>query len=140
MWRLRWVVFALLLAGMAFIGFRFPSRPNARWPDPWDFGLGSEACRELLEGREQTTFTWPETAHQPVLFAEVARRFDLELALICRANSRPAACGGSILAPGEQIVLPLGPEPPGTVPAAPPSAATQTELGASPPPGDEGMR
>ncbi len=115
--RLRSILFALLLAGMAFVGFRFPSQPGAGWPEARGFGLGSEACRELLEGREQTTFTWPEAEEKPVSLAEVARRFDLELALVCEANGRPPACGGSTLAPGEQIVLPLGPEPSGIAPA-----------------------
>ncbi len=131
--RLRSMVFFLLLAGMVFVGFRFPSQPSAAWPEARGFGLAPEACRELLEGREQTTFTWPAGETRPITLAEVARRFDLELSLVCQANDRPPACGGVAVAPGEQVALPLGPEPTGAAPASAAPAVPE----ASPPAAEE---
>ncbi len=119
--RLRSMVFVLLLVGMALVAFRYPSQQGGAWPEARGFGLDSEACRELLEGREQTTFTWPEAEAGPISLAEVARRFDLELPLVCRANGRPPGCGGAMLAPGEQVVLPLRPDAPGNAPEPPPA-------------------
>ena len=110
-----------MLAGMALLAFRYPSQRGAAWPEARGFGLGTEACRELLEGREQTTFTWPETETQPVSLAEVARRFDVELSLVCRAGGWPPGCGGVTLAPGDQVILPLAPDAPGNGPEPPPA-------------------
>ncbi len=130
--RLRSIVFVLLLAGMVFVGFRFPSQPSNPWPEARGFGLAPEACRELLEGREQTAFTWPAGETRPITLAEVARRFDLELSLVCEANGRPLACGGVPVAPGEQVTLPLGSEPSGAAGAAAPESPPPAVPEASP--------
>ncbi len=128
---LRFVAGALLLIGMSVVGFKFPSQPPAAWTEASGVRLDSEACRGLWEAREETTFTWPGTEEQPVTVEEVARRFDLELELVCRANSKPPECGASTLAPGQQIVLPLAPKTPGV--------ASPSGIAASSPPAEEAV-
>ncbi len=123
---LRFVAGVLLLIGMILVGYWFPSRPKTGWADASGFRLDPETCRAQWGEREQTTFIWSE--EQPVAFEEVARRFDLELDLVCEANSQPGECGDSPLDPGDQIVLPLAPNSPGvTSPTSAPASPAPAE-------------
>jgi hypothetical protein len=104
---LRWGGAALLVAGLLVAYLRFPTRP----PEPWGavhvFELDSEECRDLRQERLISPLRLPEEVTAPVSVAEVARKFHLETALVCRANDRPAGCGATMLDPGAELVLPL---------------------------------
>ncbi|RMH21498.1 MAG: hypothetical protein D6696_05625 [Acidobacteria bacterium] len=115
--RLRAAGFVLLLAGIVVVALYLPARPPASWESARAFVRDDDACR-ALEGRRATAaFTAP--AEPALTVAEVARRFDLELRLVCAANRLPEeSCGGRELAAGEQLILPLSrrlPEEPAAV-------------------------
>ena len=113
--RLRIAGTVLLLAGMAAAGWWLPSLPEEDWTFVHAFQLGDAQCRALREARGTTSFVCPAALEDPVTVAEVARRFNLELALVCQANDLDAACGDQQLEPGTRLALPLvrgAPEPP----------------------------
>lgn len=109
---LRLVGIFLLLAGTVLAALFYPSVMREPWDLVQGFQVDAEECRVLREARETTTFQRP-AADEPdaidgqLTLAEVARRYNLELARLCEANGRPAGCGSQELAPGEEIVLPL---------------------------------
>jgi hypothetical protein len=109
---LRLVGIFLLLAATALVALFYPSVIREPWDLVQGFQVDAEECRALREARETTTFRRPaadapDALEGQLTLAEVARRYNLELARLCEANGLPAGCGSQELGPGEEIVLPL---------------------------------
>lgn len=110
---LRWGAFAVLVTGL-FVAWRFfPTRPSQEWPSIHSFELDSQECEALREARKTTHWLAPLSLAAPVDVTEVARKFRLEVALVCQANElADATCSTKTLTPGEdRLMLPLYREP-----------------------------
>lgn len=118
---LRWAGVVALVVGLAAAWRWFPTRPGQDWATVHTFELESEECDALRDGRDTTEWLAPAALPAPVSVAEVARKFRLELPLVCQAGALPAGCGGQTRAPGQgRLTLPLNREaPPPTRRAAP---------------------
>ncbi|MEM7586204.1 MAG: hypothetical protein AAF560_22625 [Acidobacteriota bacterium] len=107
---LRWLGAGLVAVGLFVAYTRYPTRP----PDSWDirsFELDSEQCEQLRQQRLTTELeVVPEDDALPT-YGEVARKFNLELELLCRANGLPADCGATVAPDGETLVMPLYRDP-----------------------------
>jgi len=111
---LRWGGVIVLAAGL-LVGWRsFPTRPSQDWSTIHTFELDTTECAALREERGTAHWLAPRSLAAPVGVPEVARKFRLELALVCQANELPgAACSSKTLTPGEgRLLLPLYREPP----------------------------
>lgn len=105
----RWLLAGVLVAGVALVAIRYPAVPDEPWPEPEAYRPDEALCRADREARQWTGFEVPSTP-VPVTAAEVARRFNLETAPVCRAND-VADCDGTPLPPGRRLVLPLSADP-----------------------------
>jgi hypothetical protein len=104
---LRFIGIVLLACGLIAILLWFPSRPDEPWDLVHGFEIDETRCRVFRESRETALFVHGQESETSVTVAEVVRRFNLELPLVCRANSLPAGCGSQPLAPGQELLLPL---------------------------------
>lgn len=107
----RWLGSILLAAGLFTAYSRFPTRSVPDYATIKSFELDSEECRAFRTTRQTTELTAPLTEESPPTIGDVAEKFNLELALVCRANSLAADCGVSPT-PGENpLTLPLYRDP-----------------------------
>ena len=97
----------LLLLGLVAVAIVFPSAPAERWEFVHAFEVDSEECRTLRAERETVPFVRPRDVDGAVTFAEVARRYNLELRLVCQANGLANDCGSNAVGAGDEILLPL---------------------------------
>ena len=106
----------VLAVGLVTTYSFFPTLPAQDWRTIHVFDLTSEECLALREQRQTNGLLIPPEASS-ASFAEVAKKFRLELALVCQANGQAADCGDAPLTPGvDSVILPLGRE------ALPPAA------------------
>lgn len=108
---LRWVGVVLLAAGLFLAYTRFPTRPAEDWTTIRSFELDSEECQAFLETRLRTELRAPPEDETPPTLGEVATKFNLELALVCRANGLPEDCALSLVSDDEPLTLPLYRDP-----------------------------
>lgn len=107
----RWALAAVLVAGIGWVALRHPAVPAESWPDASVYRPEDAVCRDARAGRQWTTYRVPDAMEAPegVTVAEVARRFNLEPAPVCRANGMDdlAACEETQIEPGRELALPL---------------------------------
>ncbi|MEM8963603.1 MAG: LysM peptidoglycan-binding domain-containing protein [Acidobacteriota bacterium] len=99
-----WIV---LLVALVVGAVWLPATPTTAEGVIQRFRFDDELCRELFSSREQTTYTVPDDADAPRRIDEIARRYGVELQLVCSANELTADCGATSLAVGETLILPL---------------------------------
>lgn len=109
----------VLLIGLWLAGRHFPTRPEAAWDTVHAFEVDDAQCQALLEERSTSSLGVPSEAEGSVTLAEAARKFQLELRLVCAANDLPPTCGDEVLTPGSPVLLPLS-----RLEATPPPSAT----------------
>jgi hypothetical protein len=111
----RWALAAVLIAGILWVALRHPAVPAESWPAPNVYTPEETVCREARAGRQWTTYRVPDAMEAPegVTVAEVARRFNLEPAPVCRANGMDEVgfCGETQVEPGRELMLPLTDDP-----------------------------
>ena len=105
----------MLLVGLTLTALWYPSAPVESWSAVHGFQVDAEECRALRQERDTTVFRIPSSDDPDgveglVTFAEVARRYNLELALVCQVNGLPDGCGAEPAAAAQEIVLPLSRE------------------------------
>lgn len=110
---LRWGGAVALVTGLLVAWRSFPTRQPQDWTAVHTFELDSDECDALREARATSNWVAPRSLAAPVSVAEVTRKFQLELALVCQANaSAGETCSAQTLTPGEgRLTLPLYREP-----------------------------
>jgi hypothetical protein len=112
---LRWAGEVALISGLLVAWRSFPTRRAQDWSAVHGFELDSSECDALREARSTSDWFPPPTLAEPTSIREVARKFRLELTLVCQVNQRsPETCGEETIVQGENrhLTLPLYRETP----------------------------